>query len=109
MQRAHRASYQIFRAPIPAGLVVRHQCDIPLCVNPAHLEIGTQAKNIEEREARGRRGIPSADLTDDVKTAIVDLCGKGMTQQQAADLFDLSRSAIEKVFRDRARSKQTHD
>ncbi len=109
MQRAHRASYQIFRGPIPAGLVVRHQCDIPLCVNPAHLKLGTQAENIDEREARGRRGIPSADLTDDVKTAIVDLCGKGMTQQQAADLFGLSRSAIEKVFRDRAQSKQTHD
>lgn len=40
--------------PIPAGLVVRHQCDNPPCCNPAHLVVGTQLENIQDMVKRGR-------------------------------------------------------
>ncbi|HVE22544.1 MAG TPA: HNH endonuclease [Acidocella sp.] len=110
MQRAHRASYEIFRGPIPEGFVVRHRCDVPLCVNPEHLELGTSAENVKDRDARGRRGIPSADLTDSVKATVVEWNANGMTQQEIAYRLSVSRSTIEKVCRDdRKRAKQTHD
>lgn len=51
---AHRVSYVKFKGPIPDGLDVLHQCDNPLCVNPAHLRVGTQAENNKERDMRGR-------------------------------------------------------
>lgn len=57
--RAHRASYEAFNGPIPDGAVVRHSCDTPLCVNPAHLSVGTHKANTADMDARGRRGKPT--------------------------------------------------
>jgi hypothetical protein len=50
----HRAAYTIARGPIPAGLVVRHKCDRPCCVNFGHLELGTHADNMADRRARNK-------------------------------------------------------
>ena len=36
------------------GQVVMHSCDIPSCVNPDHLQIGTQSQNILDSYKRGR-------------------------------------------------------
>ena len=75
-QRAHRQAYEAAHGLGSArGFVVRHQCDTPLCVNPAHLILGSQADNVRDREERGRRIAPTggahgrAKLTEtDIKT-----------------------------------------
>jgi hypothetical protein len=51
---AHRYSYQTFVGPIPSGLNVNHLCDVPLCVNPAHLWTGSQRDNVHDCRAKGR-------------------------------------------------------
>lgn len=65
---AHRFSYERFVGPIPAGLYVCHTCDVPSCVNPDHLWLGTHYDNIadatkKKRWARGARH-PHSKLTD---------------------------------------------
>lgn len=55
--RAHRLSWMIANGPIPDGMVIRHRCDVTGCVNPKHLELGTQDDNIADMIGRKRHTI----------------------------------------------------
>jgi hypothetical protein len=51
---AHRLAARLYRLGDPTGKVVCHRCDVPSCVNPKHLFLGTQADNLSDMRAKGR-------------------------------------------------------
>lgn len=51
---AHRAAWEIYVAPIPAGLHIDHLCRVRHCVNPEHLEVVTRAENMRRSPLVGR-------------------------------------------------------
>ncbi len=53
-QYIHRVSYEAYKGSIAPGLVVRHSCDTPCCVNPDHLSVGTHVDNAMDMVSRGR-------------------------------------------------------
>jgi hypothetical protein len=53
---AHRFAYTAVNPQQDiSGAVIMHRCDVPSCVNPAHLRLGTQAENMRDMDIKGRR------------------------------------------------------
>lgn len=63
----HRLSWELANGPIPAGMAVCHRCDVPNCVRPDHLFLGTQAANLADMHSKGRQA--STSLTRHLGTA----------------------------------------
>ena len=52
--KAHRIAFEMFHGPISDGMVIMHKCDNPNCVNPNHLQQGTQKQNMKDAANKGR-------------------------------------------------------
>ena len=84
---AHRVAHELFHAPIPKGLVVRHRCHNPTCVRPSHLVLGTASDNAADREAAGRGRVhPSLSDADVVAIRYAYATGR-WTQAELAETW----------------------
>jgi hypothetical protein len=95
----HRVAFELWKQLIPDGFVVRHTCDIRNCINPNHLEIGTQQDNINDKVERNRqaKGIThgSVKLTEDEVREIKVLLGFGITRRKLASEYNVSKGCID--------------
>lgn len=95
LRPAHRIAYEMLCEPIPEGMIIRHRCDNPACVNPRHLEPGTHKQNMEDCVTRGRIASGSRAgrrrLTDE-QADYVRRNPDGLTLSQIATKFGIAVS-----------------
>jgi len=108
--RAHRVSLQIYEDKYPGDLLVLHQCDIPGCVNPDHLRIGTHQENVDEYNRRGdpelleegRRG-RSLSLGRLTPPQVIQVRRKywvmDLTQEEIAESLPITKSALNRLLK----------
>lgn len=104
--RAHRASYLIYKGPIPKDMNVCHNCpdgDNPLCVNPAHLWLGDHVDNQKDkiekdRQAKGETQ-GSAKLTESDVRHIRHLAQHGKRYADIADTYQIHISTVAGIVR----------
>lgn len=103
MRNAHYACYELYVAPIPRGMVVLHTCDNRLCVNLAHLRLGTQLENVQDMFAKGRdhdkRGSKNGNskLTPDEVKEIKSMLEDAHPQAEIADRFGISKATVSQI------------
>jgi hypothetical protein len=95
------------------GVVIRHKCDTPACIEPTHLIPGTQQDNIRDMIQRGRRkqhygpkstthirrgeAHPQAKLTADQVRTIRQRLAHGQAPTLLAKEFKVGRSTIGRI------------
>lgn len=117
-KRAHRVAWQLTNGPIPNGLFVLHHCDNRICVNVAHLWLGTHDDNMEdmvlkERSPLGERNFmrrtpryfvgeksPTSRLTDKQRGHICNLYSSGnYKQSDLATMFGVDQTTVSVIVR----------
>ncbi len=99
-QKAHRAAFmREHQCSLLPGVVVRHTCDNPRCVNPDHLLLGDVYDNNRDRDVRGRTAkgerASKAKLTEEQVLEIRARYSKGdCTQRSIALDYDVDHKSI---------------
>ena len=106
---AHRISWELHNGPIPKGdgyhgTCVLHKCDVPSCVNPDHLFLGSNQDNATDREMKGRgKYVRGEDqglsiLTEQkVRDIRADYAKGNITQPELANIYGVCLATINQV------------
>ena len=94
---AHRFAYENFVGEI-GGKYVLHKCDNRKCVNPEHLFLGTQAENVADMDAKGRR-VLHPKITHEMADTMRKLRAERYSQQHIADQFGVSQALVSRLLR----------
>ena len=100
---AHRFAWELAHGVSARGLVIRHSCDTPNCVNHQHLIAGTNADNMRDKVMRNRQYRPIGELNGMalLSDAIVRQIKANVTAttKELAAKFGVSPSAIYDIRR----------
>ncbi|SDH10421.1 HNH endonuclease [Paraburkholderia phenazinium] len=85
---AHRWSFEAHNGEIPKGMVICHRCDVPACVNPNHLFLGTYLDNAKDCVKKNRQ--PALTRNGKAKLTIESAARLRAMRENGASLKELS-------------------
>lgn len=98
---AHRLSYEIHFARPPRDKEVCHRCDNKLCVNPAHLFLGTHLDNMRDLKAKDLNPHgethPQSILSNPLVLEIRRLVASGISSRSLARQLGLHPTHVSQV------------
>ena len=99
-ESAHRFSWNIHFGEIPKGLFVCHSCDVPLCVNPEHLFLGTAQDNHRDSMKKGRSNPKFKNPNAKVTFAdVINIRRSSKSVRELSEIYGLSYSQIFRIRR----------
>lgn len=102
---AHRLAWTLTNGEIQDNLFVCHTCDQPLCCNPSHMFLGTQADNLADARQKGRLvdGAHLRKLSDEDMATIRRTYEPRVNGQQLAERYGVCLVTILRVVNGTAR------
>lgn len=106
LYKAHRLAWQMANgASIPEGMQVLHRCDVPNCLNPEHLFLGTLQENMADRNRKKRHahGVRHGNvvLSDEQVLDARRLWREGLSKSEIARVFGVTFGCIREIVEGR--------
>lgn len=108
----HRMSYTLFKGEVPKDKWVCHSCDVPLCINPEHLFLGSPSDNM--RDAINKNRVPHffgeknhfSKFTNDQTQEMRKLKNEGFTYKRLSKIFNCSVTHLVNILKNRCRKEK---
>lgn len=99
----HRFMYQLAHGNIRKDQWCLHKCDVPACVNPSHIFLGTAKDNAQDMRSKGRsRYTGSHNLTPDEVREIRRMRDAGMDNAKIGERFGIDQMSISRIYNRRS-------
>lgn len=97
----HRYSYILFNGNLSDDELVRHKCDNRACVNPYHLEKGSQDENISDMWDRGRQQNYLNAPKKLTESQVLEIRSSNLTIKELSIKFNVSAQSISDILNKR--------
>ena len=94
---AHRVSWELANGHIPEGMLVLHHCDVPACVRPDHLYLGSKSDNMNDAYRRGQ-AIPFKLKLTEKQVSEIRAIGRSESQHQIASDYSISQPMVSRIL-----------
>lgn len=100
-QNLHRVLYEESHGLLPKDVLVRHTCDVRMCINDKHLISGSTKDNAVDRKERGRNNTARGETRSDAKLTQEQVnyirSHSGASQRELAELLGVNQSTVSRI------------